>query len=190
MQSLKSYPGTIPATLDGMQTVLQAISRIRLNDQTMWNNLPSQFISGQGITNGGNAQAGYIGEYISASVPQGSAVPLSSGSPSNIASINLTAGDWDILGNIATNPASVTTQTSAACGISTTSGSLPTAPAGGLSNWQGSVSSINPVYLVTGSVRINTTQNTTAYLVGLSTYTNSTTATVSMYGLISGRRAR
>lgn len=52
-----------------------------------------------GITDGSNAGAGIIGEIITSSISQGSAVSLTTTAIANITSITLTAGDWDVHAN-------------------------------------------------------------------------------------------
>jgi hypothetical protein len=54
----------------------------------------------QGTTAGGNAAAGYVGELISSSIASASGVTLSSAVAVDLTSISLTAGDWDIFGNV------------------------------------------------------------------------------------------
>lgn len=49
-----------------------------------------------GVTDGSNASAGSVGEFFSASVLSGSAIPLTSGIASNITFLSLSAGDFDI----------------------------------------------------------------------------------------------
>jgi hypothetical protein len=51
-----------------------------------------------GVTNGSDASAGQIGEIISSNVTSG--VILSTGTASNVTSISLTAGDWDVCGEV------------------------------------------------------------------------------------------
>lgn len=54
-----------------------------------------------GTTTNDNAAAGNVGEFKSSVVPIGSAVTLTtSGVPVDITSISLTAGDWDVWGNV------------------------------------------------------------------------------------------
>lgn len=45
-----------------------------------------------------NASVGNIGEYVSASVPSTSTIPLTNNAVINVAQISLTAGDWDVRG--------------------------------------------------------------------------------------------
>ncbi len=47
-----------------------------------------------------SAAAGYVGEFISSVIPLASAVSLTSVTPANVTSISLTAGDWDVEGNV------------------------------------------------------------------------------------------
>lgn len=53
-----------------------------------------------GFTNNSNANAGLVGEYQSTLVTSGSAVVLASGVVSNVTSLPLTAGDWDLWGEV------------------------------------------------------------------------------------------
>jgi hypothetical protein len=55
----------------------------------------------QGTTAGGNAAAGYVSEFISSVIASASGITLSSGVDADVTSITLTAGDWDIQGNVA-----------------------------------------------------------------------------------------
>lgn len=50
----------------------------------------------QGTNTNDSASAGNIGEYIESVIASGSAVSLTTGTPANITSISLTAGDWDV----------------------------------------------------------------------------------------------
>jgi hypothetical protein len=52
----------------------------------------------QGVTDGSDAKAGDVGEYLSGT---GGPVTLTNAAVTNIASVNLTAGDWDVSGNVA-----------------------------------------------------------------------------------------
>lgn len=59
--------------------------------------------SGSGIlcsSTNDNASAGQLGEFKSSVISSGSPVTLVSGSPNNITSLSLTAGDWDVWGNV------------------------------------------------------------------------------------------
>lgn len=53
-----------------------------------------------GTTVGDNAVTGYVGEYIESNVPFASAISLTINVNTDITSISLTAGDWDVYGNV------------------------------------------------------------------------------------------
>lgn len=134
-----------------------------------------------------NAVAGIIGEFIEATLPLASAVSLTNGVSANVVSISLTAGDWDVWGQLTTNPAGTTNTTVVSAGISTTSATVPTAPNGG------AVANIFPTSigllaaLPTGSRRLSLATTTTVYLV-VSAFFNS--GALAAYGYLGGRRAR
>ena len=84
-----------------------------------------------------SAAAGYVGEYISSQVLNASAVSLSTGANTNITSISLTPGDWDVSGNIYF--------------------SVVTGPATAFFAWINTVSVTRPDNSVISEVQINTT---------------------------------
>jgi len=53
-----------------------------------------------GTTTNDNASAGYVGQLIFSQIASGSSVVLSNSTPANITTISVTAGDWDIFGNV------------------------------------------------------------------------------------------
>lgn len=57
----------------------------------------------QGVTDGSVAAPGDVGEVISITVPFASAVSIFNNSPTDLTSITLTAGDWDVYANLAYN---------------------------------------------------------------------------------------
>jgi hypothetical protein len=143
-----------------------------------------------GTTAADNASAGDVGEYISASVVSGSAVSLTSGAASNITSISLTAGDWDVYANIYNISGSGTLATSFFGQITTTSATFTfpptiTTPASGGNNL--TASATEGFYLAVGPARINVSGTTTVYLVATSVFTVST---LGGYGWIVARRRR
>ena len=52
---------------------------------------------GTGVTDGSDAAAGHVGEYLVASA---TGVALVSNNVANVVSLDLTAGDWDVSGNV------------------------------------------------------------------------------------------
>lgn len=136
-----------------------------------------------------NASNGNIGEFIQSSVASGSAVALTSTVTDDITSITLTAGDWDVWANIATDPAAGTTTSVVQAWINTASKTDPGAPNGGAYLLQqqaigAGLSQIMPVGMMRLSVP---TAGATAYLSCNLTFASSTMAA---YGSIQARRAR
>lgn len=144
---------------------------------------PSQTAGIIGTTTNNNANSGSVGEYISNS---GRGVSLTSNTPTNITSISLTAGDWDVSGTVTFVPANTTSPTLMQCGISTTSSTF---------NGLGSQSFLNLAFPTTGVSqgfvapvqRISIASSTTVYLVAESSFTIST---MTANGFIRARRVR
>lgn len=145
----------------------------------------------QGVTNGSNAAAGNVGEFVNSSVLFGSAINLSSNTPLNVTSINLTAGDWNVYGEIAFTGNASTTIAALVGNITTTSlGADDTLTAGvaAQSFPNSTLFSFNHAAAFSLSpVRINVTTPTTVYLVAIAGFGTSTCST---YGSISARRVR
>ena len=138
-------------------------------------------------TGGSAASAGAIGEVISSSIAVGSAVSLSTGVAKNITSVSLTAGDWDCGGSVITNPAGSTTTSNFIGGMSGSTNTLPTAPAGGYAA-SGTAAAAGLVEGITLSrTQFNSSGSQTVYLVAQATFAVST---MSGYGQISCRRVR
>jgi hypothetical protein len=68
------------------------------------------------------------GQYIESVVTVGAAVALTSGVQTNVTSIPLPAGDWDVSGVVYLLPAATTSVTRYAAGVSTASAVLQTNP--------------------------------------------------------------
>lgn len=142
-----------------------------------------------GTTTNDNASAGTVGEFISSNVPLGTPVATTSDTNTNITSISLTAGDWDLWGNIATVPAAGTLQQAFSCWIHTVSATLPTIPNGGAyTSIKGvAVPSAELVAIGTGTMRMSLSGTTTVYLQARIIFTVSTLGTC---GFIGARRVR
>lgn len=140
-----------------------------------------------GANTNSNATAGNVGEYITSTVVQGSAVSLTTATPANITSISLTAGDWDVWGSFYINPAASTSVTVVIGSIGTTSATLNLTA----NNYFLYVIPATVVNTVVGFAvptnRISLSGTTTIFLVGQSTFTVSTNTG---WGAISARRVR
>lgn len=139
-----------------------------------------------GVTDGSNANAGVVGEYVSSTVAAVSS-GLSSNTATNATTISLTAGDWDVSGLIAFNYAGTTVPTIYYAAISSTSATLP-GLSSGLAIYFSYTSPAGSAFAaVVPTVRLNLTTTTTIYLVGSSTFTISTAG---IGGTIRARRIR
>lgn len=144
----------------------------------------------KGVTDGTDAVAGMVGEYLTASNATGTT--LTTGTPANIASLSLQAGDWRIDGVVAFVEAANTIPTQLLVGTSPTSATIPTLTQviggqGGLSQLNATMTKGLTQYMQAGLARINVTSPTTIYLVAQSTFSGGT---LSAQGRISARRMR
>lgn len=127
-----------------------------------------------GTTTNDNTDAGNVGELISSTILNASAVSFTSNVFKNLTSISLTAGDWDIWANIHFKGTTTTLNLSA---ISTTSATLPddayvTYQAPGASAQTGAN---------TAGIRVSISGTTTYYLVGLVIGTGTLTGRGGIY---------
>ena len=149
---------------------------------------PSQTNGIVGTTTNNSANAGSVGELVEQNIASGSAVALTTTTATNIASISLTAGDWDVWGETCTNNPGTSTISYIFNAINTTSATLPTAPNGGamaLAQYTYPAGANN--YLYTGMKRLSLSATTTVYLIG---YVVFGVSTMGMYGYIGARRRR
>lgn len=135
-----------------------------------------------GTTAADNAGAGNVGEVISSTILVGSAVSLVSGVAKNMTSISLTAGDWDVYGNITFGIGNLITNCAAWISLSSATG-----PDDALLNLASFTSGlVNGFSCIAPFFRANVSTTTTVYISGVSTFTGST----SMCGQIYARRRR
>jgi hypothetical protein len=142
-----------------------------------------------GTATNDSASAGKVGEYIFSEILSGSGVSLTSATAKDVTTISLTAGDWDVWGNVGFNPAGSTTATLYFGWISTTANTLPgVVPNKGAmviqsQSFPAGAAQIMPV----GRTRISVAGTTTISLGVQSTFAVST---MSAYGFIGARRVR
>lgn len=156
-----------------------------VNDGTDWVLLNP--IIRQGTTTNDNALAGNPGEYIESVIVSGSAVSLTTSTAANVTSISLTAGDWDVVGNVLFVTTATTSITQAAASINNVSATMNT-----ISFAQSTVPAMvpgvdTPFALAPNTRRYSLSATTTVYLVARAFFTAST---LTAYGKISARRVR
>lgn len=169
-------PGAIGTTTPaaGKFTTLQATAAIT----------PSTTAGIVGTTAGDNANAGSVGEYISATNSAGTS--LTSATAATVTSILLTAGDWNVGGTVVLAGGGGASMTNSVGGISSTAATF-----GGIGTYSqlatGGLGSGGAWVCPTPTVRYNVTTNTTVYLIGLASFSSGT---VSASGVIWARRVR
>lgn len=180
------------AAIDSPITISRSTGAVTFADaaSVTGNFTPSQTNGIVGTTTNNNANSGSVGQIISSVIASGSAVSLTTGTPANVTSIALTAGDWDVYGNVVFNPGGTTTITAIAASISATSATLGNPGAGidqTLSQVQATLTTGSAQSLVAGASRVSVASTTTYYLVAQSSFGASTMAA---YGKLWARRAR
>lgn len=143
-----------------------------------------------GTTTNDNAAAGSVGEFVTVTVVDGSAVSLTNAVAGNITSISLSAGDWDVWGDVHFTGNTITLVQDLLGWISTTSATLPQAVLYNIVIY----GATGVAVFATGSAAFNTPQirlslatTTTVYL---SAYADFTTSTCTAFGSICARRRR
>ena len=145
-------------------------------------------ISVQGTNTNDSAAAGYVGEYQESEVLSGSAVSLTTTTAANVTSLSLTAGDWDVCGDVVFSPGGATTVTLLVVGINTVSGTMPVSPGkGSTHSLQIPFTTGQAQVMPTGTRRISISSTTTVYLLARADFGAST---LSAYGILTARRAR
>lgn len=166
---------TFPA-LKRSTTTLQA----RLADDSDY----TQVIA-KGTATNDNAVAGNVGEFSTAQLVSGSAVSLTTATPTNITSLSLTAGDWQCWG-VVDYVATGATTTAFKSGLSSTSATF-----GGQDTFQNMPLIATALSDTFGHsvapVRFSLSATTTVYLIGQATFSVGTGAG---YGTLNCRRAR
>jgi hypothetical protein len=141
----------------------------------------------QGTGTNDSAAAGYVGEIISANnIATG--VSLSTGATSNIVSISLTAGDWDVWGNLVFSPGGATTYTNFSGSITTSSGTISNPSISDSSiSLSATFTAATTQYFALSPCRISIASTTTVYLTAQSTFGVST---LKGAAVLTARRAR
>jgi hypothetical protein len=141
-----------------------------------------------GVATNSNAASGSVGELVESEILLGSAVTLTTAVPANVTSITLTAGDWDVEGNIAYDTSGGAVSVLLIGWISATSATRPAPPNKGafFQLYPSTASTYNNVAQV-GKMRISVASTTSVYL---STQVSFSTGTLLAYGYIGARRRR
>lgn len=141
-----------------------------------------------GEIDGVAATAGNIGQTIQSTVPSGSAISLTTATPANVTSIALTAGDWDVEGQVTmiATGASMAAGSLQEAGINSTSITLPVDGSESYEPVQNAITttSFKQTFNIARKI-INISAGATEFLVAVATFT---AGTVTAYGNITARR--
>jgi hypothetical protein len=145
---------------------------------------PSSTAGIVGTTTNDNAQAGSVGEYQS--VVGGASISMSNSVVTNMVSMSLTAGDWDVESSIQYQAGTGATVSLVLVGVSTTSGATGTlgqtnSCTGAFTSGVGTVPFCSPV------TRLSLSATTTVYSVGLAVFSGGTCTGL---GMLRARRVR
>ena len=153
----------------------------------------------RGTTTNDNAPAGSIGELIVQTIPIGSSVSLANGVAATIATVSLTAGDWDVYGVVDITTGATTNWTNYIIEISPTTNSIAIGQPGGSGfgpepytqivspTTAGTVTGALSFNTATPIVRVSVAVTTSAFLVIQPAFTVST---MTAFGTLRARRVR
>lgn len=167
--------GYLPLSGGNMTGVLTANPGLNSSNVSFTGGTIGASVARLGVVNGSNAAAGQIGEFLTATAT----TPVANGVVTNITSLVLSAGDWNVYGNAAIggSPTGITAFTSC---LNLTSANI----GGTFFNLQATMQGAS---FAIPAQRQNVTSNTTIYLVGSMSYTGGSGNIV---GIINARRMR
>lgn len=178
--------GSLTDIFAAMQNGVVALGNFKRQLIGSFNNISAKFAAlPVGVTNGSDAPAGNIGECVSSVVPSTSPVGLPTGVTTNLTSINISAGDWDIRGHLGVFPSS--SMQTFLTNISTTSSGFgdPTYATVLQSSATAGFLTGGRMAFPLATRRYSIAASTTIYAVA-----NMATSSGSMYGLLEARRMR
>ena len=171
--------------------VIQSVASIGTSQQILTSNGAGALPTFQtknavlvGSTTNDSAAAGNIGEWIFSEVAAGSAISLTTNNTSNITSISLTQGDWDVYATVIFVTAATTNVTARRGGISSTSGTF----SGGVGySTSAFVPGVSTLAMAVTPATQSLSGTSTIYLVAIASFTVST---LTAYGWIGASRRR
>jgi hypothetical protein len=183
--SLVSHGGSIHICLVDHVSAADSEPGIGVDTATYWDVFLVLPMVLAGTTTNDDAAAGDVGEYVESVIVFGSAVSLTDSVSADLTSLALTAGDWDVEGNVIFFSASGTVTQSEA-GISIVSATQPGSALRAYSGVQHVVASYSDSILPP-KTRISIAAPTTVFLVATCTFS---AGTIQIFGSMSARRVR
>ena len=136
---------------------------------------------GKGVVDGSEAKAGTVGEVLTAS---GGPIGISNNAATTVATLPLTAGDWDVSGQVTYTEAAGTHASQIAASVSTVTNTLQQATSLIAATFgTGSTLQLGTA----GSARVNGAAASSVFLVAFTTFTGGT---MQAGGIIRARRMR
>lgn len=148
---------------------------------------PAQLAGIIGTTTNNDANTGSVGEFVSSTVAQGSALSLVSFTDKTVTSISLTAGDWDISGEVMVLVASTTSVTQVQGSTSLTTNLIDESYKFAYYTAAFAAGATSSIGWPIPRRRVSIASTTTVYLVARAGFTVST---ASAWGRIDARRVR
>jgi len=140
-----------------------------------------------GVQDGSAASAGNIGELMTSSTTT-PGLTLTNNNASNVRSLTLTAGDWNVWGNIGFSTSATAPVTQYYGGITTSSATVVSVPGSGAqAQYLLSVANTTAWLFPVGMAAVSVTTNTPIFLVGLLSFASGS---ASGFGFIGARRVR
>lgn len=142
-----------------------------------------------GTTTNNDTSAGNVGEFISSVIPFASATALTNVTAKNVTSISLTAGDWDVWGNVGFGGGGTTTVNTVIAWTGSTSATLPDPSLYNevTYNPASAAFAVGAIAFQVPTQRFSLSGTTTVYL---SAYASFAVSTCTAYGGIYARRRR
>lgn len=168
------------ARFDGTTGKLVQNSEITLGD-TDGKLTRTAGISVSGTNTNDSAASGYVGELLTANAT----VTLTTGTPANLTSLSITAGDWDVFAIVQFDGAGATVTSDVWASLGTTSATM-NSTLGQSGRWRGA-GTTDLFFPMSFSLRVSLASTTTYYLTGRASFT---TSTYGGRGLLRARRVR
>ena len=142
-----------------------------------------------GTTTNNSAASSYVGEFVTSVIPLASAISLTSLTVANVTTISLTAGDWDIWGNVGFTGGASTTVLALFGWVSSANATLPDASlySSVISNPASTLFAVSPVCFSVPGQQFKLSGTTTIYL---SVDASFAVSTGTAFGGIYARRRR
>lgn len=163
----------------GSPPIIESLGAVDVNVLLQLKGQGNSGVGIQGKTSGSASAAGNVGEFVSNQVLFASGTALTSTQPKNVTSISLTAGDWDVWGNIFISD-TLNTLSVADAWISLTSATLPDSSL--VASMGANVAVLTFWGARTPDLRVNITSTTTVFLSASATFASgSVTACGGIY---------